>query len=146
MEAQHTAKQSQSNEISTLMVDSMNKHVYPQLDSLLRQSNMRIQNLEQALHGDNGSAADISAGSSDQNRYSILDDEMTDASSPASVSGQKHGGSPSRSHRTPPPKRTIRSSPLNAAATPGTPSSNIVPASQNISGFTEQSQLSSGSE
>ena len=144
MEVHNTAKENQIDEITTLIDDAMHKNVYPQLNTLLDRTNARLDSLEAAVT--QPTAHNMDTTPSDNNPYGILDDEMTDSTPPHYVSGQKHSGSPSRSQRTPPSKRTSRSPPMATTATPGSDSSQLFPASQDYSGFTEQSQLSGGSE
>ena len=145
MEVQNATKQAQTAEITTLIEEAMHTHVYPQLNTLLSQTNTRLASLETAAHGTVTTQSTHST--TDTNPYAILDDDMIDPTTvPAAVSGNKHSGSPSRSQHTPPPKRTPRSPPQSPAATPGSPSSTLFSTPQDFSGFTEQSQLSGGSE
>ena len=141
MEAHNATTQHQKDDITTLIEDAMHQHVYPQLNTLLNQTVDRLDRLEK----DNPQNTTI-ATPADNNPYLVLDEDMTEAAPTNPISGQKHQGSPSRSSHTPHPKRTTRSPPQSPAATPGSASSNLLPAPQDHSGFTEQSQLSGGSE
>ena len=145
METQNAAKQAQTAQITTLIDEAMHKHVYPQLNSLMTRTNSRLDSLETAAYGTDASQQPHTVN--DNNHYGILDDDMDDTTTPPAVSGRKHDGSPSRSQFTPPPKRaTNRTPPQSPAATPGNDSTSLLPTTQNYSGFTEQSQLSGGSE
>ena len=139
-----SAKENQTTELKELIDAAMHEHVYPQLNTILSQSNARLDSIEDAL-GTPDSTPSSKSSHATNNPYGALDEDM-DSSPKSEVSGHKHHGSPSRSFNTPPPKRTNQSFTSSANATPVGASRQLFPASQQISGFTEQSQLSGGSE
>lgn len=139
LQTSHDAKKTQQQDIERIIQDTMHDHVYPQLTAMLDETNDKVAYLETLLHRDTPS------------HYESDSDEETaptpmDTSTSSEVTGHKHRGSPSRIIHTPPPKRASRELRFSPTATPGRSDLSLPPASQECSGFTEQSQLSGGSE
>ena len=137
-------KKFQQKEIAASINESMHEHVYPQLNALFQETNDRLAYLETMFESTAESQGSYESDSED-------DEEDTsctpmDTSTSTDVTGHKHRGSPSRQKQTPPPKRASRSLTFSPAATPGRSAASYFPASQDLSGFTEQSQLSGGDE
>ena len=140
METTHAAKKTQQIEITRLIHDSMHEHVYPQLNTLFDETNDCFVYLETLLERAAPSPSPYELDSDDSVHSPM------DTSTSTDVTGHKHRGSPSHIKNTPPPKQASCLLYFSPAAIPGSSESNSFPASQEFSGFTEQSQLSGSSE
>ena len=146
METTQTAKKQQHKDMMSLLTDTMHNHVYPQLNALLNETNDRVAYIESMLQQSTPVSNSTSYESDSESDSDEPTSTLMDTSTTTDVTGHKHRGSPLRTHTTPPPKRASCSLVFSPAATPGRSDVNYFPASQDFSGFTEQSQLSGGSK
>ena len=142
MESTHTAKQQQKEDIKTLLQDAMHEHVYPQLHALLAETSERVEAIEHYLDNESSPTGHTPNSESDNDS----DNEPMDTSTTTDMTGRKHHGSPSRTIHTPPSKRASRTLHFSPAATPDRTYVSSTAPQEGFSGFTEQSQLSGGSE
>ena len=142
METTQAAKKQQQADMTSLLHDAMHEHVYPQLNALVNETNDWFAYIETLLER----ASPASHSSSYESDSDDSTSSLMGTSTTTDVTGCKHRRSPSRTKSTPPPKRASCSLTFSPAATPGRSDANYFRASQDFSGFTEQSQLSGGSE